>query len=71
MRIKMISKSLRKCCIFNAMDGTDNDILWEDQTENKFDTDTADVYSVVMMTHKQAVQLINETESEEEFEGFQ
>ena len=30
----MIEKSFKKCCISNALDGTDDDLLWE-ESDNK------------------------------------
>ena len=48
-------------------DGTDNGIIWKDQTDDTSDKDNYDD----LMTHEQAVQLINKTDSKDEFEGFQ
>ena len=52
LMLKMISKSFWKCDIFNAMDGTDNDILWEDQTDDTCDTDATDIYTIVWHANK-------------------
>ena len=32
-------RSLNKCCLRNALDGSEDDILWEDDGENKDDSD--------------------------------
>ena len=67
---EMIGKSFQKCGISYAMDATDNDMLWEDRTDDAFDTNTTDMYNDVM-THEQAVQLIDKADREDEFGGFQ
>jgi len=33
----IIFRSFKKCCISNALDGSEDDILWEDDGENKDD----------------------------------
>jgi len=35
----IIVRSLRKCCISNALDGSEDDVLWEDDDEDKDDSD--------------------------------
>ena len=35
----IIVRSFKKCCISNALDGSEDDILWEDDGEDKDDTD--------------------------------
>jgi len=35
----IIVRSFRKCCISNALDGSEDDILWEDDGEDKDDSD--------------------------------
>jgi len=32
-------RSFKKCCISNALDGSEDDILWEDNGEDKVDSD--------------------------------
>ena len=32
-------RSFKKCCISNALDGSEDDILWEDDGEDKDDSD--------------------------------
>ena len=51
------------------MDGTDNNSLWEDQTDDASDTGLTDIYND-FMTHKKAVYLINETDSKDELQDF-
>ena len=33
VKVPTIVKSFKKCCISNAMDGTEDDMLWEDAEE--------------------------------------
>ena len=35
----IIGRSFKKCCISNALDGSEDDILWEDDGEDKDDRD--------------------------------
>jgi len=35
----IIVRSFKKCCISNALDGTEDHILWEDDGEDKDDSD--------------------------------
>ena len=35
----IIVRSFKKCCISNALDGSEDDILWEDDGEDKGDSD--------------------------------
>ena len=35
----IIVRSFKKCCKSNALDGSENDILWEDDGEDKDDSD--------------------------------
>jgi hypothetical protein len=32
-------RSFKKCCISNALDGTEDDIVWEDDVEDNDDSD--------------------------------
>ena len=34
----IISRSFKKCCISNALDGSEDNILWEDDGEDKDDS---------------------------------
>jgi len=35
----IIVRSFKKCCISKALDGSENDVLWEDDGEDKDDSD--------------------------------
>ena len=35
----IIVGSFKRCCISNALDGSEDDILWEDNDEDKDDSD--------------------------------
>ena len=35
----IIVRSFKKCCISNVLDGSEDDILWEDDGEDKDDSD--------------------------------
>ena len=35
----IIVRSFKKCCISDALDGSEDDILWEDDGEDKNDSD--------------------------------
>ena len=35
----IIVRSFKKCCISNALGGSEDDILWEDDGEDKYDSD--------------------------------
>ena len=35
----IIARAFKKCCISNALDGSEDDILWEDDGEDKGDSD--------------------------------
>jgi hypothetical protein len=35
----IIVRSFKKCCISNALDGSEGDIVWEDDVEDKDDSD--------------------------------
>jgi hypothetical protein len=39
----IIVRSFKKCCISNALDGSKDDIVWEDDVEDKDDSDCMDV----------------------------
>jgi len=44
----IIVRSLKKCCINNAFDGSKDDILWEDNGEDKDDSDWVTEYDSIM-----------------------
>jgi len=35
----IINRSFKKCCISNSLDGSEDDILWENDGEDKDDSD--------------------------------
>jgi len=35
----IIVRSFKMCCTSNALDGSENDVLWEDDDEDKVDSD--------------------------------
>jgi hypothetical protein len=35
----VIVRSFKKCCVSNALDGSEDDILWEDDGEDEGDSD--------------------------------
>ena len=39
IRESIIVRSFKKCCIRNALDGSEDDILWEGDGEDKDDSD--------------------------------
>jgi hypothetical protein len=36
---RIIIRSFKKCCISNALDGSEDDVQWEDDGEDKDDSD--------------------------------
>jgi hypothetical protein len=44
----IIARSFKKCCISNALDGSEDDILWEDDDEDKDDSDWVTDNDLVM-----------------------
>jgi hypothetical protein len=46
--VSIIIRSFKKCCISNGLDGFEDDILWEDDGEDKDDSDcVTDNYSIM------------------------
>jgi hypothetical protein len=43
-----IIRSFKKCCIINALDGSEDGILWEDNGEDKDDSDWVTDNDLVM-----------------------
>jgi len=44
----IIVRPFKKCCISNALDGSEDDILWEDDGEDKDDSDRVTDNDAVM-----------------------
>ena len=45
---RIVIRSCKKCCISNALDESEDDILWEDNGEDKDDSDWVTDNSSVM-----------------------
>ena len=73
--VEMIQDSFKKCGISNALDGTEDDILWDDkevEADNNDEEEHAEhnVYDTEI-TAEQMVDLFGDTDAEdEEFDGF-
>ena len=35
IKVPVVTKSFKKCCISNALDGTEDDLVWEDPDESE------------------------------------
>ena len=76
----MIKKSFLKCCISNKMDGSEDDILWQDVEESDRETDEEDEDEErdiigwdddrLEYTAAEWTELFGESDAEEEFDGF-
>ena len=67
----MVERSFKKCGISNALDGTEDDLVWEEeedssQVEEEPDCDVHDD----RITPEQWQELFGESDDEEEFHGF-
>ena len=70
----MVTRSFKKCGISNSINGTEDDILWEEEAnpkqESKDDeSEDEDVYDD-KLTEEQWRSLFGESDDEDEFEGF-
>ena len=70
----MVVKSFKKCGISNAMDGSEDDALWEDgdietPEDNAIEDEDDDVYDD-RVSHDQWNDLFGDSDCENEFEGF-
>ena len=68
---EMVECSFKKCGISNALDGTKDDLVWEEEEDSsqvKEEPD-CDVYSD-RITPEQWQELFGESDDEEEFHGF-
>ena len=71
---EMVARSFKKCGISNSIDGTEDDILWEEETavpdeESEEEDKDHDVYDD-RLTEEQWQNLFGESDAEEEFDGF-
>ncbi|CAM5099095.1 unnamed protein product [Eretmochelys imbricata] len=72
---EMIKKSFRKCCISNALDGSEDDgtTKADDEKESESEDDTADIYNDnarAAVTEAEFNELFGESETDSDFEGF-
>ena len=73
---EIIKKGFKKCCLTNAMDGTEDDVLWEEERpgEERAEEETEDdVVDEGLYGDGELATLFatsDEEEEEEEFEGF-
>ena len=67
----MVSRSFKKCSISNAIDGTEDEILWDDEEDDEEEEmeEEYDIYDD-KLTEGQWHDLFGESDEEEEFEGF-
>ena len=67
----MVSRSFKKCGISNAIDGTEDEILWDDEEDDEEEEmeEECDIYDD-KLTEDQWHDLFGESDEEEEFEGF-
>ena len=68
---EMVERSFKKCGISNALDGTEDDLVWEEEEDSSQveDEPDCDVYDD-RITPKQWQELFGESDDEEEFHGF-
>ena len=75
----LITKGFKKCCLTNALDGTEDDILWQDDDDNNTDTEPdgtdEDFYyhnsDIIMFMPLEDVHgLLFEESDDEEIDGF-
>ena len=68
---EMVKRSFKKCGISNALDGTEDDLVWEEEEDSSHveEEPNCDVYDD-RITPKQWQELFGESDDEEEFHGF-
>jgi hypothetical protein len=75
--IDMITRSFLKCGISNAMDGTEDDLLWQDPStqpeegDPEFDDEASGWDSDERITQTQWEELFGVSDDESDFEGFE
>ena len=69
---EMVQKSFRKCGISNALDGTEDDAIYDDDDDTTEETDEIDdpYADGVEMTPEEMEELFGSDESDTEFDGF-
>ena len=67
----MVERSFKKCGISNALDGTEDDLVWEEEEDSSQveEEPDCDVYDD-RITPEQWQELFGESDDEEEFHGF-
>ena len=67
----MVERSFKKCGISNAQDGTEDDLVWEEEEDSSQveEEPDCDVYDD-RITPEQWQELFGESDDEEEFHGF-
>ena len=68
---KIIVKSFKKCSISNKLDGTEDDILWDEDYEMTSDVSDDDELYDDVMTDAQFCRLLEDDSNSEEFFGFE
>ena len=64
-------RSFKKCCVRNAMDGSEDAFVYEDTNQSGFDSyDEDDIYPDVEMNLYEFDELFGKLDSESKFEGF-
>ena len=68
---EMVEHSFKKCGISNALDGTEDDLVWEEEEDSSQveEEPDCDVYDD-RITPEQWQELFGESDDEEEFHGF-
>ena len=68
---EMVERSFKKCGISNALDGTEDDLVWEEEEDSSQveEEPDCDVYND-RITPEQWQELFGESDDEEEFHGF-
>ena len=68
---EMVERSFKKCGISNALDGTEDDLVWEEEADSSQveEEPDCDVYDD-RITPEQWQELFGESDDEEEFHGF-
>ena len=68
---EMVECSFKKCGISNALDGTEDDLVWEEEEDSSQveEEPDCDVYDD-RITPEQWQELFGESDDEEEFHGF-
>ena len=68
---EMVERSFKKCGISNALDGTEDDLVWEEEEDSSQveEEPDCDVYDD-RITAEQWQELFGESDDEEEFHGF-